>query len=238
MLVQMIASLALCLASQSAFSPDESVDSGRIEVGSRPISEEKKALLETERQFELEAEEKGILIQPAISDDNFSQFVIAAHYSHHQPKYYHKLNAVTNYGDCIEFEDGSNWKIASHDASKILSWRRDDPLVVTPNHSWFSPFNYCITNQATGAFVKANLFLAPISFGPFTHWVVAFDKYSGHLFLEDGSSWKIRPSDWYLFDDWKINDFIILGYNDSWLSSHEYILINVNMNHHIQANPF
>lgn len=176
------------------------------------------------------------IAEPAVSYDTSGLIRFTA--SQQTYKFYHWINAIINYGDCIEFEDGSNWKISPSDAYKVISWRKDDPVIVTPNHTWFSHYNYSITNQTNGASVEANLFLAPISFGPYTHWIVALDKFSDHLFLEDGSSWKIAFEDRQFFDEYAINDFIIIGHNDTWFTSHNYILINVNMNNHIRAYSF
>lgn len=156
----------------------------------------------------------------------------------HKPKYCHWAHSIIDFGELIELEDGSQWSIAPTHAYKALTWRIYDPIVITPNRSWFSSYTYCITNQATGSYIQANLQLRPIPFGPYTHWVVALDKYTGHVFLEDGSSWKVSQDDWPLFEQWLINNFIIIGYNDEWFSSYDHILINVNAEHHVRVCPF
>lgn len=167
-----------------------------------------------------------------------SERVLPIAYQAYKPKYYHWTNSIINFGDSIELEDGSQWSIAPTHAYKATGWRIYDPIIITPNHSWFSSYTYCITNQATGSYVEANFYLSPIPFGPYTHWVVALDKYAGHVFLEDGSSWKVSHDDWRLFEQWLINDFIIIGYNDVWFSSYDHILINVNAEHHIRVTHF
>jgi hypothetical protein len=155
-------------------------------------------------------------------------------------KCYHWAHDIVNFGDLIELEDGSKWSVAKTDVYKASSWQLYDQIVITPAAAWFwfSSPKYRLTNQITGTCVEADLYLGPRPFGPYTHWVVALDKYAGHVFLEDGSSWTVAHEDWTLFDKWLINDFIIIGRNDSWFSSYEYILINVNAEHHITVNPF
>lgn len=170
----------------------------------------------------------GIAAQPAIL------------LSHEAPKskYYHWVNEIIDFGNFIELEDGSRWTVAPTSVYKAVHWGAYDHMVITPNHHWLPSCAYCITNPATGSYVEADLYLHPIPFGPYTHWVVALDKYAGHVFLEDGSSWKVSYDDRSLFEKWEINNFIIIGENNSWFSSYEHILINVNAKHHIRVNLF
>lgn len=153
-------------------------------------------------------------------------------------KHYHWANSIINFGDLVELEDGSKWSVARTEVYKVSSWRTLDTIFISPNRNWFSSYKYCISNPAAGSSVETDLYHGPVPFGPYTHWVVALDKYAGHVFLEDGSSWSVSYDDWKLFDKWLINDFVIIGCNDSWFSSYEYILINVNAEHHISVNPF
>lgn len=150
----------------------------------------------------------------------------------------HWTNSFINFGELIELEDGSKWSVAKTDIYKISFWQIHDHVIITPNRNWFSFHKYCLANQTRESIVEASFNHGPIPFGPHTHWVVALDKYGGHVFLEDGSSWKVSHEDWQFFDKWLINDFVILGYNDSWFSPYAYILINVNQEHHVLVNPF
>lgn len=177
--------------------------------------------------------------EPAISYETSAPIRFAASYQTY--KFYHTINAIINYGDSVELIDGSNWKVSPADVYVAHSWGSGEAIVVTPNHSWFSHYGYRLTNQTgihRGESVQVNLFLGPLSFGPHTHWIVALDKFSGHVFLEDGSSWKIAFEDRHLFDEYAINDFVIIGHNDAWFTAHDHILINVNMNNHIRAYSF
>ncbi|MCX6989461.1 MAG: hypothetical protein NTX49_00090, partial [Chlamydiae bacterium] len=77
-----------------------------------------------------------------------------------------------------------------------------------------------------------------IAFGSYTHWIIGMDYTSGHVYLENGSTWTISTNDLFIFNDWAINDTIILGSNDSWFSSYDSLLINVNMNNYVRARKY
>ena len=113
-----------------------------------------------------------------------------------------------------------------------------DPIAITPNHSFLSEYNYYVVNKATGSYVAADLILGPIAFGSYTHWIIGMDYTSGHVYLENGSTWTISSNDLFIFNDWAINDTIILGSNDSWFSCYDNLLINVNMNNYVRARKY
>lgn len=149
----------------------------------------------------------------------------------------HWFAGVINFSEAIELEDGSNWKLAPPDAHQTLSWSKGDLVAITPNYNWFfyQDYQFCITNQKNGSSIHANLALAPASYGPYTHWVTGLDRFSGHLFTEDGTHWIAAPDDWDILGQWDINDFIIVGLNDGWTSCYDHILINVKKNKYIRA---
>ena len=157
---------------------------------------------------------------------------------------HHSLNTISSYLDWVSLEDGSHWKIDHSDSLKVQTWRIGDVLSITPSHCWLCPYTYYITNKSLenrdrgNSWVKANIWLGPLAFGPNTHWVVAVDRISGHLFLENGTNWCVAPSDSYIFDDWAVNDTIIIGNNDSFFTSYANILINVNMNSYVRSRQF
>lgn len=146
-------------------------------------------------------------------------------------------NVATNWGS-FEIEDGSRWEISPSDQHILYNWRRDDILVITPNSSWFSPYDYYVTNATNNTYVKANLLEGPIAFGPYSHWVVDIDYVGGHIFLDNQMVWCIDPKDGYLLSEWSINDHVIFGANDSLFSKYNFILINVNMEEHLRAKQY
>lgn len=245
--------LVLFSGTLSAESAPDSHENEHVVVESRPMSEEKRKLLEQKNNSETEKllssdeemdadKELENYSGAKVSFDGINFFhapqlnaktILANNY--YYPTNCGWLNSISIFGDSIEFGDGSQWKISSNDAYKVLYWRAGDPLVITPCESWFSSYRYYITNKNTYETVSANLFLGPIAFGTYTHWIVGIDFVSRQLFLENGAAFKISSEDIYLFNDWAINDTIILGVNDSWFSAYDYILINVNMNNFAHA---
>ncbi len=150
----------------------------------------------------------------------------------------HWLMGVADTGRSIELEDGSHWEVSPTDAYILRGWRRDDSVVITPNYSWFSSYDYYITNKSTTTFVKANLYVGPLNFGPYSHWVVDIDYLNGHIFLENQMIWCVNPQDGYVLKDWAVNDHVIFGIYESWLSPFDHILINVNMDDHLRVRQY
>ncbi len=150
------------------------------------------------------------------------------HYTTH-PGAYHSPVGISLMGD-VELEDGSVWQVSPVDAAITRSWMPSDLVVITPNHSWFSSYQFKITNQNTGQAVLANLTLGPIYNGLYTRWITAIDYYYSVVYLDDGSVWNMSTWDSGTVDKWEPNDTVIIGVSDGLFSStHPNILINVNM---------
>lgn len=150
----------------------------------------------------------------------------------------HWLTSIADTCRSLELEDGSHWEISPTDAYILRSWRREDSLVITPNYSWLSSYDYYITNKSSNTYVKANLYVGPVAFGAYSHWIVDIDHFGGHVYLENQMIWCINPQDSYLLKDWAVNDHIIYGLNDSWFTPFNHILINVNMDNHIRVKQY
>lgn len=146
------------------------------------------------------------------------------------------LYSVSAFGD-IELIDGSIWKVAPSDVYTVLTWYASDLLIITPNDSWFSAYQFKITNQATGQAVQTNLYLGPLYNGIYTHWIIAIDYMWDRVYLEDGSVWSMSPFDSSIVSQWKVNDTVIIGVNDGFFSTtRPNILINVNMLNYATGN--
>jgi len=209
----------------------------RVTVGSRSLSKEISKEIAIQR-----AEEKRNVEMRGYSAQEFAGMKAPSFGSPVQGYYAsvttHWVNTIAVDGDSIEMEDGSWWKISTSDSYKVLGWRINDPLVVTPYNTWLSSTSYTITNKNTGSKVKAKLSVGPITYGPNSHWVTSFDPFSGYVCLENNSCWMISSSDLNLLREWALNDTIIMGVNDQWFSSYDFILINVNMNHFVRAKRY
>lgn len=148
--------------------------------------------------------------------------------------------SISLYGESVELEDGSIWTVCPEHAYVTLGWLPSDILSITPNHTWFSPYDYVITNENTGDWVHVNLYLGPLYSGPHTHWIIAIDTYNNIVYLEDGSAWHISSFDSRVIYSWAVNDTVIIGTNDGlFSSSRPNILINVNtLNYAAGVNYF
>lgn len=153
---------------------------------------------------------------------------------YYRPMHMHWVNGFYGIGDFVELGDGSQWKISYDDTYKTIHWKVGDPIIITHNDSWFSSYNYFLTNEATGSYVKASLQVGPVTFGPYTHWVVGFDRAKKQVYLENGTCWEVSD-----LGDWAINDTVMIGINDSfWWSYFDTLLINVNRNLQVYARQF
>ncbi len=150
----------------------------------------------------------------------------------------HWLSSVSATGDSLELEDGSMWKISRYDGRKVLSWRLNDPLIITQNHRWFSNYKYRIINQHTGGILEANLFLGPVVYGEHTLYVCALDSFEDLLLIDSRGEitrWTIASNDRWIFQNWALNDAVIIGQNSGWDADCESILINININEFVRA---
>ena len=158
------------------------------------------------------------------------------------PVYYspgmHRLAAVSAFGDSVELEDGSVWKVSPYDASKVAFFTSQDPIVITQNHRWFSKYQYKLINQSTGASLETNLHLGPIKDGAYTLYVIGVDTIRGEVILSDQTRWGISSYDFSDFQDWILYDAIIIGHNSGWDSGCQGLLINVTLNSSVRAEQF
>lgn len=154
------------------------------------------------------------------------------------PSGMHCLLSVSAFGDMLDIEDGSRWKISPYDAAKVANWGAQDPIIITQNHRWFSQYSYRIINQATGGILEANLFLGPFKDGPYTRYITSMDMLRGEIVLNDLTRWQVSVLDANEFREWLLYDAVIIGYNSGWDSDCQGLLINVNKNQHIRAAQF
>lgn len=226
------------------------VSEGHISVGSREFDPELREQIEKQRAYEHNAE-NAVNAQQTLRKASYkfseasSPFQLAPRQLMNSPQITlaaaypingHWLASIADNYRSIEIEDGSHWEIATADAFILRNWRRDDTLVITPNYNWFSSYDYYIVNKSRNTYVKANLYIGPIAFGQFSHWIV--DMRGDHIFLENQMIWSFHPDDGNIVKHWAINDHIILGVYESWLSPYDHILINVNMDNHVRVKQY
>lgn len=217
--------LAVIFLSHSIYASEET----RITPNSRPLSEIEKVAIQKERALEEEKSGKELNQNLSAFDDLPAANIHKGIYFTSHPGAFHNPLLISALGDSVEIEDGSIWSISPSDTYKTLNWITSDLVVITPNHDWFSSHMFRMTNQNTGVSVKCNLVLGPIYNGLYTHWIVAINYYTQQICLEDGSIWTVTGFDSSVFSKWLINDTVIIGINDGFLSSSKpNILINVN----------
>ena len=224
-----------------------------IVVNSRPLSPQKKMLMEKNRQEELERtaelEEEDFELTSLMIPIKDKDFITLASQSIPQTptiassSLYHWIDYFPQ-DNIVKTEDGAEWVFDKNDNYIMHTWRSGDAIVISPKGRWLwgSNYAYIMTNKTLGTSVDVNLFLGPIAFGSYSTWIIGIDQNNGQVYLLNGQGertiWEISNVDLYLFKDWEVNDTLIIGQNDSWLwwfSSYNHILVNVNMNHFVRA---
>lgn len=229
---------------------EEKQEAEHVEVGARSLShaewvkgQEAKEKLAAARkncaEGKEEVEQRSLQLaeesEEAVEEVTTAEIIAKpTYYTSHQGAM-HRPIAVTVLGDIVTLEDGSEWIVKYSHRYKTLDWLASDSILVLPNHAWFSSYYFRLVNQMTGADIEVNLLKGPIYNGVYTHWIIAIDYLNCELCLEDGSIWKISSGDYSTMKKWLVNDTIILGINDSWLSSKPNILLNVNMLNYVSG---
>lgn len=210
---------------------EEMSQQGRSEMGIRSLPVEEQVAHQKARASQELAENNPAARSTAVKQvqsRSCKSLSGGIYYTVH-PGAYHYPTSISSFGDTVGLEDGSVWTVSAADMYKIGGWYSNDVVVITPNHSWFSSYQYVITNQTTQDAVAANLYLAPFYRGEYTHWIMGIDYYNNVVYLEDGSRWWMSAFDSVITDRWYLGDTVIIGVNDSlFSSSRPNILINVS----------
>jgi hypothetical protein len=145
--------------------------------------------------------------------------------------------AVTTNGDEVTLMDGSVWQIRSYDRDQTRGWFATDEIIILPNTSFFSFYDYKLLNTITGAEVEANMLLSPILGTAYTRQILGFNDTYNYVYLTDGSVWSTSPSDYYLYKKWMVGDIVMIGANLGWDSyERPNILLNATYRTYIRAN--
>lgn len=211
---------------------------------SRPLAQEKREAIRQMRAIEREEEDQydkqfshpGPHSNPSLC--SISPLIAALSQIAPHASNSHWVTAISDTNRTIEIEDGSYWEVVEEDRYILNHWKREDQLIITPNYNWFLSGDYYITNKNNNTYVRVELCAEPVPFGPYSHWIVAIDRMSGHITLENGATWCIYSKDNSIFGEWEINDHVIIGVYDNWLHPFNHILINVNMDTHVRAKQY
>lgn len=161
------------------------------------------------------------------------------------PLSYHKIYSKEAFGNSVELDDGSIWKVRPSDAPIVTrTWRSDDYIVVTPSSMPnYTGCPFYMTNQRTGTYVYVSLQVGPIIGGLNTTEIIRLDPMHGDLTLRDGKGidyyFQVPANSRAFLNDWYVGQAVIVGSNDNWLMNMwdqcEYILINVERNRYLKA---
>jgi hypothetical protein len=250
-----VASLAMAADSKGAeLGTSSSAPENHVVVNSRPLSKKLQNWVIEERKREIEesvnppqVEEvqlSGLIIPIKTQNEfNFSADAMNLTTASFSPFLYHWIDYFPQ-NNVIKIEDGSEWIFDENDAYILRTWRPGDTVVVAPKTKWLwgSNYSYVMMNKDLGTAINVNLYLGPIKNGQYTTWVVGLNPSQSQVYLINGHGertvWEIAQADFKLFQEWAVNDTVIIGENDywlSWLSPHNYLIINVNMNHNVRA---
>lgn len=210
-------------------------ESEEVEVGTRPLSQEVlEKILKQEEQCPACPEGEKTCTFNAWSGE----------WAPTSPTTFYEILDFETDGNLIRITDGSQWKVAPN--NKMSGWRTGQGITIeVDNWSWgyltssSKQYVYRLVNQVTGTSVEALLYKGSNVQSPYYRQVEGLLKNSLQVSLNDHSSWAVMTSDSLLYNEWLVNDTIIIGsVRKGWFdccNAYNYILINVDSNHFVRA---
>jgi hypothetical protein len=142
----------------------------------------------------------------------------------------HWVGNVGILGDWVSFEDGSKWQISFSDQFEVSYWWKGDIVYVTQSDKLLSIYDYMIINESRGTVIYANRVSKPYYNGAYTRYIVAIDRFSDRILLNDGTWWNVAWIDDTIMQRWMENDTVIIGINSGWdCLTYPFIVINVGI---------
>lgn len=140
----------------------------------------------------------------------------------------HWVSNVGIFGDWVKFEDGSKWQIALSNQNEVAKWWVGDEIYVSQSDSVL--YDYIVVNRTRAKHVYATRMTKPNYFGAYTRYIVAIDRFSDRILLNDGTWWNVSWFDDCIMQRWSENHSIIIGLNSGFdCLSYPFILINVGI---------
>lgn len=159
------------------------------------------------------------------------------------PFYQHFLSNLQSYGELLEIDDGSIWKINPYHKTHLSNWRPRDILEISATNNYYGE-RFIITNKTLNTYVLAELSLGPIVNNPYTNHITWISQRELIITSVSGieTRWIIDLADTYKLICWKEHEAIIIGKHTpswfSWKDTNEVILINVDKNEFVKAKLF
>jgi len=166
------------------------------------------------------------------------------------PFYRYYIKTIENNGALLTTEDGTVWNISPRTANTASSWSKEDPVVISPNLWWFSPYAYSLTNQNNDESVEASISRPPHE--EHSVFIEHIDPNRGYIRLSDGSRWDLQQStethyvrvtdDFYMpieltvshIYTWSVGQSVLQGRSCAWLGR-KHILINTDEGNYLRA---
>jgi hypothetical protein len=151
----------------------------------------------------------------------------ARYYNSHNDAFHHVIS-LSGDGSTIETEDQAIYNVKWSDRYKTVYWQPYHNLLIVPNTSWFSSYNFKFVNLETGEEAHVNMSLGPVYENSKTHWIEYIDYQNRTIRLEDNSLWSMSWFDQAVVDSFVPYDVVVIGTNNGWWrASNPNILIAV-----------
>lgn len=135
----------------------------------------------------------------------------------------------------FQLNDGSIWKACEKDKPKIEQWKEGAAIGFTISEGWITGHHYVFTNMLTYETVLANLYKEPTDYHRSANWLAFVEPKTGTMFLQSGAKFVIYPDDLEIFEDWKADDFIMIGTYDSMFTPYKHLIFNFRTKKYVFA---
>lgn len=139
-----------------------------------------------------------------------------------------QVTSIGSNGSNIEMPNGSTWEVRWGDRRVVQNWKPRQQIYLMPGSSW-SSYRYTAVNMIRQE--QAQVLMASYAWynSPHTKYITDIDKITGHVQLNDGSSWDVSRFHQKYVALWEIGDVVMIGVNNGFLSfSNPNILINLS----------
>jgi len=150
----------------------------------------------------------------------------------------HYLNAAYPKDLSIDIEDGCQFTVRPSDMDACTKWRRGALLRISPCNSWFSSYEWYVTNIETAESAKAKLTRGPFENSPYNKHIQKIDCDACLVALDNGMVFQIYDS--FLereeLKKWQTPDIVMIVDNNGWFSwGYKHILINIARDQYVRA---
>jgi hypothetical protein len=138
------------------------------------------------------------------------------------------LHYVTDFNESgiLRIEDGSKWQVHESDIHKLEAFK-EGAFIFRADENWFSSDVKCsFINKINNTSLNVALLSPPEGYAEKSHWIAFFEPKKSILFLDNGSIFSLYDNDREYFKNWLVDDFVITGDYESWMTQSKHILFN------------